>query len=135
MDFLAQIKIKEKHLQWLCLCGAILGIFLLYFWPEKSGYSEVSIAQALILPDSKLISLHGQAQEVKISQSSLKFKLCGSDNSCISVLPDSRKMDLEKLNSLKIHEGCQLVVYGEISSVYGNKFVRVSIIEREQEIS
>ncbi|MFH1095519.1 MAG: hypothetical protein V1728_04845 [Candidatus Micrarchaeota archaeon] len=120
---------SREQIQNLCLVAALAGLLLLYFWPAKSGYSPSSIAQALLATDNKFLLLGGSAKELKLSATSPKFKLCSPEDSCISVLLDARSAAADSISSMDLREGDLLDVYGQVSSVQGNRFMRAQIIE------
>ena len=120
---------SREQIKRLCALAALAGLLLLYFWPTKSGYSASSIAQALLSSDNKFLLLNGSAQSLKLSAASPKFKLCSPGNSCISVLLDARPTGADSISSMDLREGDSLRVYGQISSVQGNRFIRAQIVE------
>lgn len=117
-----------KNAQVLALLVALLGMLVLYYWPQDERYERVSIARAAIMDDGNLVLVQGKISAITNKSAGWSARVCEGER-CISayikegVAGDSGA-DWAKLNS-------QIKVWGEISAIYSNKFISAHKIEIE----
>ena len=121
-----KIPISSKKTEAFSLIIALVGILLLYLWPGGLQYEKTEIANLHIMNEGKSVEFVGNVEKISKKSNGNTARIC-DDGNCISVfISDDAGGDWAYDDP--IYSYADVRVFGKISMVYSNRFVRADKI-------
>lgn len=105
-----------KTASFLALGLIVIGLFLIYFWPQDLKYEKMTLARTKITQSGKWVEFLANTSKIESKTNGESVIVCDEQDNCVSVY------FADKFGFYYL-KGEEVLVFGEVSDVSGRKFI------------